>query len=558
MGPITVPMASNRWPIRWRLYRQVTSWKLGANAVGCIAINLFLTVGAQAVLAQTTESTTSGSSNAPRDTSWRFTPQITIRETYTDNIALVRGDAKRSEFFTEVSPGFALKNKGGHSDIDITYNLNDFLYLRDDDRNTLNHELRGKGLFEFVENWFFLDSRASINQQAVSAFGPIGSNSSANNNNQSLRSFSISPYLRHAFGRQAIGEARYSFSKQSTSGGSTNSVSDSDSQSVLVKLDSGPAYQDWGWGTAYSREQVDYARATDSTFESLTGNLRYRINPRLFAIGTVGYDRNDYFTTGENPQGAFWSLGGDWRPGRRTALNFSAGRRYFGATYSFSVQHTTRRTSWDFTYQRNLTTSRSQFDQPIGVSFRQSEENRYRADNPGVTEAQVRQAVDPVVQAFVAQGGNPDSVSGINFQTNTAFIEKKFQGVVSFQLPKTKISLSAFDSVRDASTVNTVSVLNASGDFTLSKVIKQTGVGGHVSYRLTARNDANIGFDYSRSRLEDISRTDNLTSFNLGVSRKLSNTAIGSLGYRFNRRDSNFDANDYDENAFFGSLNITF
>ncbi len=552
MGPITVPMASNRCAIRKRSNPQITSTIPGAinalrfaSGIGAVLI----AVSSPVVVAQTAAAS-SGSA-------WGFEPQISIRESYTDNVGLVRGDAKKSEFITEVSPGFSIISRGARANFDVNYNINTLFYYRDNDRNTLNHQLRANGAAELVEDWVFLESRANISQQAVSAFGPIGSNSSTSNNKQTLRSFSVSPYLRHAFGRQATAEARYAFSKQSTNGGST-SVSDSESNSVLLKVDSGPAYQDWGWGTAYSREQINYERSVDSTFENWTESLRYRINPRLIAIGTFGYDRNDYFTAGDNPQGAFWSVGGDWRPGRRTAVNFSAGRRYFGATYAFNANHATQRTSWDFTYQRNLSTSRSQFDQPIGVSYRQIKENSYRAENPQATDEEVRRAGETAARDFKAQGGDPDSVSGINFQTNTAFVEKKFQGVVSVQLPKTRLSFTAFDSVRDSSTDGTRTLFNKSGDFALSNVIKQSGVNGQVTYRLSARNNVNLGLDYSRVRLVDISRTDNLSSFNLGISRKLSHTANGSLGYRFIRRDSNFDANDYDENAFFGSLNLTF
>ncbi len=552
MGPITVPMASNRCAIPKRSNPQITSTIPGAINVlrfACGVGAILSAVSSPVVIAQTA-APVGGSAS-------RFEPQISIRESYTDNVGLVRGDAKKSEFITEISPGFSIFSRGARANFDVNYSINTLFYYRDNDRNTLNHQLRANGAAELAEDWVFLESRANISQQAVSAFGPIGSNSSTSNNKQTLRSFSVSPYLRHAFGRQATAEARYTYSKQSTNGGST-SVSDSESNSVLLKVDSGPAYQDWGWGTAYSREQINYERSVDSTFENWTGSLRYRINPRLFAVGTFGYDRNDYFTVGDNPQGAFWSIGGDWRPGRRTALNFSAGRRYFGATYAVSANHATQRTTWDFSYQRNLTTSRSQVDQPFGSTIRDQEENRYRADNPGKTEQEVKDAVRPILQQYINSNVDPDSVAGINFQTNTAFVEKKFQGVVSVQLPKTRLSFTAFDSVRDASTLNTVTVFNRSGDFALSNVIKQSGVSGQVTYRLSARNDANLGLDYSRVRLIDISRTDSLSSFNLGISRKLSHTANGSLGYRFIRRDSNFDANDYDENAFFGSLNLTF
>ena len=554
-------MASNRCQLAKRTHRQVTSSKSGADVVIRFAPTLAAIVAAvcaPSIMAQIAGPYSDGAvtSTTQASESWRFEPQISIRETYTDNVALARGDSKRSEFITEISPGFSIRNKGARSDIDINYSINNLFYYRDNDRNTLNHQLRAAGEFEVVEDWLFLDSRANISQQAVSAFGPIGSNSASNNNNQTLRSFSLSPYLRHSFGRQATTEARYTFNQQSSNGGS-NSVSDSTGNSILLKVDSGPAYQDWGWGAAYSKDQFDYERAADTTFESITGSLRYRINPRLFATSTFGYDRNDYFTTGKNPEGSFWSLGADWRPGRRTSLTLSAGRRYFGTTYALGFQHTTRRTAWDISYQQNLTTSRSQFNQPVGT-YREFVESTFRARLPGISEAQLRNLVDAAAREYANAGRDPDAVQGINFQTNTAFIEKKFQGSLILNLAKTQAAFTAFNSIRDASTLGTQSVLNSSGDFALSQVIKQSGVGTQWTYHLSPRNDANLGFDYSRFRLVDIGRTDNLTSFNLGISRKLSHTANGSLGYRFIRRDSNFDVNDYDENAFFGALNLTF
>jgi uncharacterized protein (PEP-CTERM system associated) len=555
-------MASNRWPARKFLHRQIVIAKLEA-ALGRRSALIFLALLACNTIsfAQTAdpygETASAPAEAVERQGGWQFQPRVLLRETYTDNVTLSRGDAQRSEFITEINPGFSIKNKAARSNVDIDYSLNNYFYLRDRNRNTLNHQLHGLADFEFVEDLLFLDTRTNINQTAVSAFGAIGANSSQNNNNQTFRSYSISPYVRKKFGREATAEARYTFSELSSNGNSST-LSNSTGNAFLLKLDSGPAFNEWGWGGEYRQENIKFERSSDTSYESLTGNLRYRINPRLFATGSFGYDRNDYVTSGEKPEGAFWSLGADWRPLRRTSLTFSAGRRYFGNTYSLTFQHATRRTAWDISYQQNLSTSRSQFALPFGSTTRSRIEAEVRSQNPGASAEELQRQIDAQVNVEIAQGRNPDSADGVNFQTNTAFIEKKWQGSFTMDFPKSELRLNAFDSVRDSSTAQTVSFLNRSGDFALSQIIKQSGVGSTWTYHLSPRNDANVGLNLSRFRLVDIGRTDNLTSLNVGIARKLSLTANGTIGYRFSRRDSNFNANDYDENAFIGTLTVRF
>lgn len=567
MGPITAPMASNRWfgldHLHCRLQRselptgeclKVKSARMVPPYLmaGVLVLSVIGTNAQEAPVvsgANTTEGT------AAVRGGWQIEPNITVRETYSDNIALTRKGSERSELVSEINPGVSIKNKASHADVEIDYSLNNFFYLRDRDRNTLNHQLRASGMFELVDDLVFVDSRATIRQQAVSAFGAIGSNSSVNNNNQTVRSYSVSPYLRKKFGNTAIGEARYAFSQQSSNAQNAG-ISNSTGNRFLLKLDSGPAFVDWGWGAEFLDDRISYEKASDTTFSSLTGNLRYRIAPKLFATGSFGYDKNDYVTTGEKPEGAFWTLGADWRPLHRTALTISAGRRYFGNTYALTFKHAARRVSWDISYQQNLSTSRSQFSQPAGT-YRQFAEDTIRARAPGISEAALRNLVDAAAREYAATGRDPDAVQGVNFQTNTAFLEKKWQGLMTLEFPKSQLTFSAFGSVRNSATTGT-SILNASGDFALSRVVKQSGVGSHWTYRLSSRNEANFGLDLNRFRLVDIGRTDDSAILNLGLSRKLSPTANGSVGYRFTRRDSNFDSIQYEENAILGTLSVIF
>jgi uncharacterized protein (PEP-CTERM system associated) len=473
-------------------------------------------------------------------------PRISVRETYTDNVALSPGDQKKSDFITAIAPGFRVTDQTARIDLHIDYSLNNLFYARDRDRNTLNHQLQGSSKFEFVEDLFFLDTRAQISQQAVSLLGSIGADDSTSDNIRTFRSYSLSPYLRKRFGRQFAVEARYTFS-QVSSNAATAALTNSTGNRVSLGVESGPAYNQLGWGINFIDDRVDYENFNDTTFQSLTGTGRYRINKGLFAIGSLGYDKNDYFTTGDKPEGAAFSLGFDWRPTQRTSFTASAGRRYFGSTYNLAFLHRTRRTAWDISYTQGLQTSRSQFIVPPAGLDRDQIEDSLRLTNPGLTDEELRQRTDDIITRF-----------GTNVQTNIVFVEKRWRGLFALNLAKSDILLSAFDVVRDSEVTQSFSIFNNAGDFSLSRVIKQSGVGARWNYRLTARNQASIGLNLSRFRFVDIQRTDNTSAFNMGISRKLSRDASGSLNYRYLQRDSNFGSGEYDENAIFGSITATF
>ena len=554
MGPTTAPMANNRSNSR-RRYRTLAQPSNVANGILLEVVNLVLLVGmlsSPSTFAVGPYNPVGAASNPPaygpqvERGGLHVTPRISVRETYTDNVALAPGDQKNSDFISEIAPGLSVTDKTARTDLKIDYSLNNLFYARDSDRNTLNHQLQGFGKFEIVEDLLYLDSRAQISQQAVSALGPIGPDSSTSDNNRTFRSYSLGPYLRKRFGRQAVAEARYTFS-QVSSNSATSAVSDSIGNRVSLGVESGPAYNMLGWGINFIEDQIDYENFEDTKFQSLTGSARYRISKGLFATGSLGYDKNDYFTTGDKPEGMAFSLGVDWRPTRRTHLTARAGRRYFGSTYNFAFLHRTRRSAWDISYTQGLQTSRSQFIIPPGGLDRNQIEESLRLSNPGLTEEELRQRTDDIISRF-----------GTNVQTNIVFVEKKWRGLFTLNLAKSDILLSAFDTVRDSEVTQSVSIFSNSGDFSLSRVIKQSGVGARWNYRLTARNRASIGLDLSRFRFVDIQRTDIISAFNLGFSRKLSQTASGSLHYRHLQRDSNFGSGEYDENAIFGSITATF
>ena len=484
---------------------------------------------------------------------WRFAPKFTVRETYTDNVGLSPRGQEKSDFVTEIIPGIVITNRAARSNLRVDYSLDYFIYARENERNTANHQLQGNADFEVVENLLFIDSNARISQQATSLLRPIGADSAASNsNNQTLRFFSIGPHFRRNIGRDAVIDARYTLSQFSSS--DKSSISNSRGHRFELSADSGPAFRELGWGVNFIDDRIDYKTAQDTTLDSLTGTLRYLVTPRFTALATAGYERNDYLTFGDKPQGAIWNIGFDWRPSQRTSLSATVGRRFFGNNYSLAFRNVTRRTIWDLSYSQTLNTSRNAFSSSQGT-LRATFEAAAKRENPNLSGA----ALDDRVRQLAVQAGvDPDQVIGTNFQSNTVFLEKRWQGSLNLAFTKSNMIFTVYNSVRDSDTTGSFNVFLASGDFAQSRVIKQTGAGALWNYRLSPRNQANVSLDLTRNTFVDIHRQDDLATLGLGLSRKLSRTASGTLNYRHVRRDSNFNSGEYDENAIIGSLSATF
>ena len=91
---------------------------------------------------------------------------------------------------------------------------------------------------KLVDNLFFLDGRAAISQQNISLSGPqAADNVNVTGNRTEVKTYSVSPYLRHSFGNFASSELRYTHSGVSTGVGA---LSDSQVDSIHLRLEQWP------------------------------------------------------------------------------------------------------------------------------------------------------------------------------------------------------------------------------------------------------------------------------------------------------------------------------
>ncbi len=483
---------------------------------------------------------------------WKITPSLDLKETYSDNIRLASAGNEKSDFVTQINPGISLTGTGPRLKVNARYGMQNLIYADESSRNTLRHFLNAGADAELIDDLLFLDGKASVSQQNISSFGPqsTGDNINITDNLTETRTYSISPYLRHRFGSVASTELRYTHDSVDTS---TGGLSASQADRILFNLNSGTAFKTLGWGLNYNKQKIDYSNRTFD-METASGSLRYMVSPRFSLTATGGYEKNNYLAISVKPEGSFWSAGFSWAPAERTSIVASAGKRFFGSTYSLSANHRTRQTAWSLGYSEDITSTRSQFLVPVTIDTSNFLNQLWTSSIP---DPVVRQQI---VDAFIRDTGIPLSLSDpINYFTNRFFLQKRLQASVALNGIKNTLVFSLFNMTREAQTAQEMdSTLLGSNNLALNDYIKQVGGNALWNWRITPRTSTNMNINYTRSSSPSTDRQDDTTMIRFGLTRTFQPKLTGSLDFRHIQRDSNQSSGDYRENAITASLNMRF
>jgi uncharacterized protein (PEP-CTERM system associated) len=486
---------------------------------------------------------------------WKITPNLTLKETYTDNVTLAPRGLEKSDFITQINPGISLTGTGSHLKLNANYSMQNLVYADDSSRNTMNHVLNANANAELVDNLLFLDGRAAISQQNISLLGAqADDNVNITGNRTEVQTYSISPYLRHSFNHFASTEARYTHNEVSTGG---SGLANSQADRIQLSLNSGSAFDTLGWGLNYSNNKTSYANtasiiapATDT--EVLSGSLRYSITPKFRLTATSGYEKSNYISTGAKPEGSFWSAGFSWAPSARTSIDASTGKRYYGDTYSLAASHRTRLTAWSLGYSEDVTSTRSQFLIPVTIDTSQYLNLLLSSAFPDPVIRQ--QYVDALVQVF-----GPSFAEPVNYLTNSFFLQKRLQTAVAVTGAKNTLVLSLFSSSREAQSSQAQdSILFGNSALAQNNKTKQVGGSAHWNWRIDPRTSANINLGYTRNSLLSLGRTDKNKTIRLSLTRRLQPKLNGSIELRRMQLDSSQAGSGYSENAAIASLSMRF
>lgn len=486
---------------------------------------------------------------------WTFTPRGSVATIYTDNITLAPSGEEESEFVIQITPGFSLQGAGRRLNLNLNYQAQNLLFVRESGRSTTFNQLQGQATAELYEDLFFLDARSTISQQIISARDRITTgNLPVTGNRSDVITFGVSPYLRNDFAGYAETELRYSFDAVRVERGTSDSIS----QGIDFNINSGERFTRLRWNGQYRRQQINRSNGdeaqlgsgSDVRFEDAFGLVSYQLTEEYSLLAEAGYANNDFRSTRNIRNGFFWAAGLGWQPSRYFYAEALYGPRDKRATINFSP-HT--RLSLELTWR----------DRDVGLnpgtvfngslSYRRrhsSWEARYsettRTIQQLLTEQQVFALQDPLTgEPIIGPGGEPVLVEQDIFSlTDEVIVRKRFQLTQTYTKGRTALRLSAFKEEREfEETLRT-----------------QDGFGGNASWtwRFARRMRSDLQLFVQNIEFSEDDRSDLFWSLQASLTRDLSRHMEGAMVFRHTERESNQGGNDFQENRVTAQVTYTF
>jgi uncharacterized protein (PEP-CTERM system associated) len=480
---------------------------------------------------------------------WLVKPSLRLRESYTDNALRAPQGQARSDFITEIAPAIALIGDGPRLRVHLDYSWHKFLSGQRAD--TDNHELRAAADAELVKDWFFIDADAGVSRRNISPFGPqLIDELPGTDNASTVRTTGISPYLRHRFRSLATAELRYTRNTVDSGGELLNVHSDE----MEFLLSGEPRGSGWTWNASHDVRRTQDSKLAPVRMQRSSVGLRYPFSSKWAATASGGMEKEGYISSnGKAPEGRFWSLGGVWTPSPRTSVAFSAGKRFFGNTYSLDANFLQRHTNWQLNYSENITTMPTQFSRLGDADAAKLLDQLWRGIFPNTRDRRLR------IDAFLRYANSLGPERGaINYFSHRYFLQKQLKLTMAHATAKSTLIAGVTAVDRTAQTASGVdSGLLPGVEFGSEDRTRQFGGNLGWSWQASSRTSLNLNAGYASVRSLSVPRSDKNTTLTAGYSRILQPNMTASIDVRHTRHASN-RGGDYRENGVSATLTMQF
>lgn len=487
---------------------------------------------------------------------WSIVPRLNIRGTYSDNIRLRTDGADSSDFVTQINPGVSVYGVGRRFTFVTDYMMNNLIYANQSGLSRMRHQLNSRGTAELIENLFFLDGTALMMQQNASLFGPQGlDNVNVTGNRANVSTYTVSPYLRHRFQGLASGQVRYTYGIVESS---AQALRNSERHAFQASLNSGDDFQVLGWGVNYDHQMINFSRTGRTVeLERTMASLQYKVTSQFSLMASGGYERNSFLSIRGSPSSPTWTVGFSWLPNERTSVMLNAGQRFFGDTYSALLNHRTRMTVWNLTYDENITTFNQQTGMGAGGFGLGGLGQLIGSQNPGMGSGP---SLGSPGLGPGFPGGGGSFLDPSNFLTNRLFLQKRLQVSVGINGKRHTFMLRGFNMTRRAYSPESDDIGLLGVNTSLLNNTRQSGASATWSYRVSALTQASLNVGFTRYAFLSTDREDDFIIGRATVSRNLRTNPMvqGMLEFRHVQRDSNQAAANYRENAVTAFLNMSF
>lgn len=483
---------------------------------------------------------------------WQIRPSLSVSEHFSDNVFLASPGFERAEWTTRVSPSVSISGNSPRLRLNLLYSP-ELLYRANQSLTDVFHFLDANGNMELLPRTIFVDLRAAVSQQSISLLGPQPDNNiNTTANRTTVKRYSISPYVSHAFGVDAVGELRLTNDAVRPSITSVG-LSTSTSNRIEATLASGPAFKRTTWNLALSKARITYEEAGQKVnAESASVKIAPLVMPDTRLVGTFGYEDSGYpSTSGQQLKGTFWSVGPEWTPSPRTRVSAALGRRYFGSSRALQIDHRARHSVWTLEYSDHVTTARANLltQAPSLLAALIDADLR---NNPQFQDPQVRQAE---VQNRVAATPNAGLTNAVNFLTDSLFQDKRLAGTIAIEGIRNTLLNNIYTSNRIPLSTGT----GQSADFIAGQTVKQTGVSTSWTYRLNETLTSNLRLAVARNSFSSLNRKDRVTTLRWSLSKRFDPRLTGSVDLGRQQIDyAPATAGNYQENSIAVTLGLRY
>lgn len=481
---------------------------------------------------------------------WRFTPTLSASETYSDNVRLATSGNERSDFVTLLAPGFVLSSDGPRLKLRANYALQSKVYANSSG-SEFSNQLDANANGQLIRELLYFDARANVSKQNISAFGAQSVNDiNLNSNRTEVRSYSLSPYLRHNFGSTANAVLRYTHESVNTS---TALLGVSNTDRAEFNLTSGSSFRKVTWGVNASTARNRYDKADDVSLSTASVNAAYHLSPTFSLTAVGGYEKDTYQTSSEPPEGSFYNAGFNWTPTSRTRIAASAGHRFFGNTYSLVANTRARNVVYSLNYDEDISSTQQQFLEASLISTSSFLNQVYTASIPDPVARQ------QFVDAFITANNLPAALATpVNGVANRYFLQKRFQGSVALTGARNTIVLSVFETRRTPQSAALTNAFSASPFGGIDDNNKQLGANAVWNLQLSARASANASLNYTRTTSLTTADVSNLKTARVALTKRFQPKLSGSVELRRSQQSSSTSNGDIRENAITASVLMQF
>jgi len=461
------------------------------------------------------------------DAKWVVSPEIGLRELYSDNPTLATTD-RRSDLITQVTPSIRADGAGARFKASLSYAPSAIFYAHHSSEDRLANNLQAFGTLEAAEKFLFVDVNGNISQGSISPLGAQPADiTTISPNRVEARTYGVSPYVR--------GQAGSAFSYELRNRNTWTSTNSNALANVHATQWAGHATSPvsrFGWALEYDQSQISYTNLDRPDYSSklYRGRLYFQPDVDLRLSASAGREENNYAL---QRQQSYYirGVGALWKPGPRTTAELETEHRYFGPSRLARLEHRTRLTAWTLAYSRN------------GSNYQQ-ELLRLPAGNTAALLDSIFAAriADPAerqaaVEQFMRASGTPAFLSNpLAFYTQQIFLQERLEASVAFLGKRNSVIFTGFRSeTTSLSSVGSV----VSDAFATGSRFTQRGFGVNASRQLTAFTTLGASARRTFARQEEPASGDTRNDYlSLSLTQTLSPKTTTFAGLSYTRFDS--------------------